>query len=318
MDAKIPSWVSNIVYGQDRSVSEWIQILDSYAQHATYFPFIQDHITTLCKLVKNEIQLRSRIQKFVRNIKARICQRRLIGDVDLYTMAPIPRHSQIRVCDYASKSVYVFHTQTAIRILDSALKQSIYGIPTPQMPRNPYTNISFTLAQLASIMSQIGMQTARICRFPPSRLLDFRNCMFDIQDFKHAHRHILNMDAARTFLLSFDDPVSLEFYMEVLDDTVTNEILVFPKWNMIRGHIRARSMPAELLKRFDTLVLSLFLFQNHSVCYTFRSYTAMLDELDIVYRDAVLWWRRLPRRILPRGGLGAVAFAVGSQNRNPP
>ena len=126
------------------------------------------------------------------------------------------------------------------------------------------------------------------------------------------NRHKLNMDAAVAFLHAFHDPTSIEFYMEVLNDTVEVETLNTPRWTLVRGHIRDRSLPSDILKRFDALVLSLFLFQNHSICYTFTSYTAMLDEFESAYKAALEWWKTLPRRILPR--VGPVAFSGTPQN----
>lgn len=308
----IPSWVSNMVYGPERSITEWSRLLQTYKHHALCFPFVRQHIMKLDTLVTKEFRLRWLVQKFIRNIRIRLFARRLIGATDLYTMSVVPADSQVRVHDYISKSVYVFHTQTAIRIIESALKHSIYGIPTPHVPRNPYTNISFSVPQLISILSQIGMNCARAHRFPPLRLVSFRNSKYDLLRFKSMNRHKLNMDAAVTFLHAFHDPASIEFYMEVLNDTVEVETLNTPRWNLIRGHIRDRSMPSDILKRFDTLVLSLFLYQNHSLCYTFASYTAMLDEFENAYKAALDWWKTLPRRILPR--IGPAAFSGTPQN----
>lgn len=308
----VPSWISNIVYGPDRSITEWSHLIQNYKQHAFSFPFIRQYITTLDAMVTNEMRIRWLVQKFVRNLRIRLFARRVIGAIDLYTMSNVPADSQVCVYDYPSKSVYIFHTQTAIRILESALKHSTYGIPMPHMPRNPYTNLSFTDAQTISIMSQIGMNCSRVHRFPPLRLLSFRGCKYDIQNFKHTNRHKLNMEAAIACVHAFHDPTSIDIYMEVLDDTVDLETLHMPRWNVIRGFVRNRTMSPELLTRFDALVLSLFLYLNHSICYTFASYTAMLDELENVYKAADEWWKTLPRRIQPR--IGPTAFASGPQN----
>ena len=311
----IPSWISNMVYGPEHSILEWCKIIQNYRQHALCFPFIREHVDTFYALIAKEFRLRCVIQKFIRNVRIRLFARRVIGLTDLYTMSLVPAESQVRVCDYASKSVYVFHTQTIIRVIESALKHSMYGIPIPHMARNPYTNISFTVPQLISILSQIGMNCARAHRFPPLRLVSFRNAKYDLQRYKSMNRHKLNMDAAISFLHAFHDPIGIEFYMEVLNDTVEAESLNTARWNLIRVHIRDRSMRPDILKRFDILVLSLFLFQNHSISYSFASYTAMLDEFESAYKAALVWWKNLPRRILPPlPRVDSVAFSGTPQN----
>ena len=98
--------------------------------------------------------------------------------------------------------------------------------------------------------------------------------------------------------------------MEVLDDTIEAEDLVAPRWNIIRNYVRNRTLPIEILKRFDVVVLCLFLFQNHSLCYTFKSYDAMLAELELVYKAALQWWKHTPRKIVQR--IGPAAFNPGA------
>jgi hypothetical protein len=303
-ESGIPFWISNMVYGYDRSITEWTDVIQKYKHHSLYFPFVRQHIMTLERLVKHELTIRRLVQKFVRNVRMRVFARRRIGSVDLYTMTPVPHDSQVRVFDYASKSLYVFHTQTAIRIIDSGLIHSNYGIPTPHMPRNPYTNITFTQAQLISMMTQIGLNCARAHRFPPPRVLNFRKYCYDVVRFKNNSKTILNWEAAVTFLHSFHDPISIDFYMEVLNDTVDVENLNMPRWNEVREYVRNRSAPSTVLKRFDTVVLSLFLFENHSTCYSFASYTDMLDEVENAYRVLVRW----------RSRVGPATFQSGTQN----
>ncbi len=300
----LQTWVSNTLYSSDKSLVEWRNIIQNYKQSACTFQFIQDGVSILEALVMKHLQLRSRVRKFIRNVRMQVSARRVIGEVDLYTTTVIPQSSQIRVFDFSSKSVYVFHTQTAVRIILSALKHSLYGIPTPQMPKNPYTNLPFHYTQLMTIMEQICVNCARAHHTPPLRLFQFRKCCYDVEIFKTVYRHNLNMDSARTLLHSFHDSDSIIYYMEVLDDTIEVEDLASPHWDIIRTYVRNRTLPLEILKRFDAVVLCLFLFHNHSLCYTFKSYEAMLVEVEIVYKAALLWWKHMPRKITKRAGEG--------------
>lgn len=301
-------WISNTLYSYDKSLSEWIDTIQKYKQNARAFPFVQSGIDVLEAIVMKHLQLRMIARKFVQNVRMRIASRRVIGEVDLYTTTVIPRRSQIRVFDFSSKSLYVFHTQTAVRIILSALNASLYGIPTPHMPKNPYTNLPFHYTQLMTIMEQICGNCARAHHTPPLRLFHFRNCCYDVERFKTKYRHYLNMESARALLHSFHDPSCMEMYIEVLDDIVELESLFAPQWNIIRTYICDRKLPSEILKRFDTVVLSLFLFQNHSLCYTFKSYDAMLVEVELAYKAALQWWKHTPRMIVQRQRRGPMAF----------
>jgi hypothetical protein len=252
-------------------------------------------------------QIRACVRKFVQKLRMRIAERRVIGEIDLYTTTRVPKSSQVRVYDLPNKSVYIFHTQTAVLILLSGLQHSIYGIPSPHMPKNPYTNVPFTLPQTMVMMEQIIINCARVHHLPHSRMFQFRRCMYKVDVFSQTFRHQLNIESARTFLHSFHDPTSIGYYMEVLNDAIETEVLDLPRWDMISKYLENRTMAPYILKRFDTIVLCLFLFQNHSVCYTFKSYDDMLNEVVSVYKAALQWWKDHPRTIVKRR-LGVVAF----------
>ena len=262
-------------------------------------------------ILMKQFQIRASLRNFVQKLRMRVAERRIIGEVDLYTTTRVPKSAQVRVYDLPNKSVYVFHTQTAVRILLSGLQHSIYGIPSPHMPKNPYTNVPFTLPQTMVMMEQIIINCARVHHLPHSRMFQFRRCMYKVDVFSQTFRHQLNIESARTFLHSFHDPTSVGYYMEVLTDTIETEVLDCSRWDMVSKYLENRTMQPAILNRFDTIVLCLFLFQNHSVCYTFKSYDDMLNEVVSVYKAALQWWKDHPRTIVKRR-LGVVAFGAAA------
>lgn len=317
---QVPIWISNILYSQDKSLTEWHTLLIQYKSAAAAFSFISEHIDMLESLVMKHFQLRARVRNFIRKLRMRIAEKRVIGEIDLYTTSRVPKNAQVRVYDLSNKSVYVFHTQTAVKILLSGLQHGVYGIPSPHMPKNPYTNVPFSLAQTMVIMEQIIINCAHVHHLPHARIFQLRRCMYNIDIFRNTFRHQLNVESAQTFLHSFHDPNSIMYYLEVLNDTIESEVLDLPWWNMIHKYVENRTLSAEILKRFDIVVLSLFLFQNHSICYIFKSYDDMLNEVVNVYKAALQWWKHQPRTIVRRVGpsafgipAAAPAQQVGSQ-----
>jgi hypothetical protein len=288
-----------VLYSHDKSLTEWHGILQNY-KSLSVFPFISDHIDMFESILMKQFQIRARVRNFVQKLRMRVAERRVIGEVDLYTTTLVPKSAQVRVYDLPTKTVYIFHTQTAVRIILSGLQHSIYGIPSPHMPKNPYTNVPFTLPQTMVIMQQIIINCARVHHLPHARMSHFRGCVYKIDVFREVFRHQLNIESARTFLHSFHDPTSIGYYLEVLTDTIETEVLDLPRWDMIYKYIENRTLPPNILKRFDTIILSLFLFQNHSVCYTFKSYNDMLNEIVCVYKLALQWWKDQPRTIVRR------------------
>jgi hypothetical protein len=301
-------FLQSILYTRDKTLKEWFILLKTYKQYDTQFPFLNGMYTILESLYFKHMRIRALLQKFVRNIKIRLLRRRIIGNIDLYTTLAIPKYAQITIHDYASKSVYMFHTQTAIRICESGLKYSNYGIPFPQRPKNPYTNLSFTYGQIVVLLQQIFVNCALTNSVPPINLISFRTCNYDTNIYKRKHIHLLNIESAKSLLLDIHDSNSRYYYMEVLEDTIESEDLRVPRWNIIKPYINDRSIPETIQTRLDTLVVSLFLYQNHSVCYHFKTYDKMLNTLEFIHNELVAWWKTFPRQILQRR-LGVTAMA---------
>lgn len=74
---------------------------------------------------------------------------RLLNTVDVATLE-VPK-KPIYVFDSKAKGSYVFEATTLKRSIDSDLSFTDWLFPDPQMPRNAWTNCSFTLAQLVAI-----------------------------------------------------------------------------------------------------------------------------------------------------------------------
>ena len=217
-------------------------------------------------------------------------ERRIIGEEDLCTTLRIPTESVVRIYDWKSKSVYLFHTQTIMKLLLDKLKYNSYGIACPIVAKNPYTNIAFTLGQHIAIVSQIITNLAKSHRMIPELLLSYRNHKYDIPMFFADNKIKLHIHAACSFFANKDDAIVREITAEIIDD-LYNEYGNRPGFARVIGHVTGRTLRQDLLVRWDFLLLSFWIYQNHLVLHGWSSHESMIDEFHVLHRESIYWHR---------------------------
>jgi hypothetical protein len=323
-DPSIPEWIHDIAYAPDRSYTQWMSLIDEYkivlvpGQINMANPFLCRPIIGhyLEALYERQMARRWIIRKFIMRLRLRCMAQRTVGLNDLYTTVDTPVSSQVIVYDYKSRSRYIFHTHTAMRIILSGLKYSQYGISQPTLPKNPYTNLKWTLGQTMAITSQIVTNLIRVHRIPPAYIHSYRQCGYNLQTFSSENKILLAIDAAQALFKDESDEVGREIYMEMIDDLYKNDDIDNVGWRFVRRCIRMGKLPAALLQRWNVLVISAWIYENNNYMHNFATVREMHQELQDLHYASVDWWRALPRPVRParraRPVLGASAMALTS------
>lgn len=314
-DADPKDWVSTLITSHDRSLREWVQLFtDLKSWHLKtadnvsappFHPFIHrvQAGVYLESLFYKNMSLRWTIRKFLQRIRMRIMDRRHIGaDADLYTTLPVPAGARVTIYDNASCSKYTFHTHTAIQILLTGLKYSSYGISHPIVPKNPYTNLIWTEGQLIELVGQISANLMRSHKVLPELLYSYCAVRYNLNRFLLLNRHTLHLHAATSFFQNKTDSDVLAITGEILDDLEEMDGIVRRNtWRHIRRCILLRSLPADLMTRWDRLVLATWVWDNHQIVYEgFGLLFDMKNEFALLYAASEHWWNMQPRRILQR------------------
>jgi hypothetical protein len=240
-------------------------------------------------LYKN-LRYRWILRKFIRHIRLRIMERRIIGEEDLCTTLRIPTESIVRIYDWKSKSVYLFHTQTIMKLLLDKLQYNSYGIACPILAKNPYTNIAFTLGQHIAIVSQIITNLAKNHRMIPELLLSYRNHKYDIPMFFADNKIKLHIHAACSFFANKDDAVVREITGEIMED-LYEQYGNRPGFSRVMKHVTERTLRQDLLLRWDFLLLSFWIYQNHLMLHGWSSHDLMVEEFHTLHRETLYWQR---------------------------
>ena len=290
------SWKFNTIMACDRTLGQWYTCISSYLTNPLndsvpedpnplnpFFRHTQFAHELRIILMKN-IRYRWLQRKYIYKLRMRIMNRRIVGDEDLSTTLPIPEESLVAVYDIRTRNVYRFHTQTIMRILLNALNYSNYGIACPTIAKNPYTNLQFGYNQLIRIVEQITINLARNHRMLPYPLHSYRTQNYDIASYFSVNKTQLYIQAAKTFFANKDDADVREIYDEIMEDVYAE--LQNPRgFRYVTRFVIARTVREDLQNRWDVVVLSFWLYQNHRVFYNWRSYQTMLDEFNYLHNE---------------------------------
>lgn len=209
-------------------------------------------------------RLRWILRKAVTRFLVAKSRQRVVGDtMDLVTTEPVPKAQQIVVCDLPTRTIYVFHTQTMVRAINQALLNGLFGIPEPRMPRNPYTNVPWSLQQIISIYSQVQVNLASTRnQFMGKLAILFRKHGYDIPTFAQQCAYFLRIVVARAF---FADPTAhgwASVYTEILED-IFECLRLQRQYRSVFRRILGRNIDPELQVVWDEMVLGFWYFENY-------------------------------------------------------
>jgi len=288
-----------------------------YFHRILHNPFLNRHLygAALERLLVDEMRLRWWARKWMARLRWSIyARKRCVGATeDLYTCQPVPTGQAVRILDVGSRSLYVFHTSTALKLLLSALHYCQYGIACPTPPKNPYTNLPWSYGQLHSLVAQIGhILWSRHHPFPAALLL-FREVDYDVKRFATVNRRDLAIRAAETF---FKEPEARETYNELMCDLYESVYADEPPTEARRVRIAVvnRRITPALQDRWDTCIVSAWIYENHNFLHGgFETYEQMLGTFLLLHTMTVDALRRQtlgPTHTLPSPVTAALANAI--------
>jgi hypothetical protein len=133
---------------------------------------------------------------------------------DIATMEP-PK-SPVRIVDWGRRTVYIFEAKTLLRDIRSKLLLNDQLFPTPQPPRNPFTNLPLSLAQTLG-----AIEALRVNGLADWSIESYKACRYSLATYKAQFQVHLKMRALEATFAQpgEDDCVDLlyEFIKEQYD-----------------------------------------------------------------------------------------------------
>ncbi len=187
--------------------------------------------------------------------------RRIVGETDVGTLEVIPARAVVRVCDWRSRAVYHFHYQTIYRQLVGSLRYETMALSSPKAPKNPYTNLPWSVGQLLVLYDQVHcLLWSQARQFLDPAAQAFYRARLCLSQFRTTFQFQLDIDCAHQF---FHDPTSDywdDIYGETLQDLL--DVLAAEQAQLLWNLVMDRSLPKSLLTAWDTLLYGFWCFEN--------------------------------------------------------
>jgi hypothetical protein len=296
-----------VFWSHDRTMTEWIKLITEYRtvfandwwpadlkrpqDPVFYRPEVAKELEQL--FLKNQ-RMRWICRKFIARVRFRIMSKRIVGETDLYTMSAIPETHCIRVYDVKTRSVYQFHAHTMNKLILRSLQYSSYAIAAPHLPKNPYTNIKWNIAQLISITNQLLLSGSHYCRDIPYLLTLFRNSGFSIKTFFEKNVNHLQIEAAVHFFGDLDDADAKIMFLETYDDLCSYmDSHIYPLRIRRIRKVLEDTKDKELLQKWGKVITAFWIFYNHKIMWAWTDIAALTCSYHHLQRETVA--KYLPR-----------------------
>jgi hypothetical protein len=230
-------------------------------------------------------------------VRRRICRKRT-NTVDLATCEAIPESQAIHIHDFRSRSLYSFHVGTLQRSLAAALLHQTYGFTEAYAPRNPYTNLPWSLGQICHIMGAIQEHAARRHRFPDDVLVRWRRAGYDLAAFKASNRLFLENRCVRLFFADTHDAAWSQIYQECVED-IFDLVGIRAASSHVFDYVIERRLPEDHLADWDGAVIEYFIYTNYQRLPHGKTAVGMVLGFKDVHQRSVEWYRTYFRAAHP-------------------
>jgi len=136
-------------------------------------------------------------------------------DSDLITMEPVPEDDQIRIYCIKSRSLYVFNGNSLLKMVKSALESQQGSICNPKQPKNPFTNVPFTYAQMIKVSKELLNWCAKKSIRFPAIISVYAESRYSLMNLMSLHNNFLQYHATRNYM--FNDDIHGAFFLENLE-----------------------------------------------------------------------------------------------------
>lgn len=201
-------------------------------------------------------------------------------DYDLYMnpLSDIPKHLLVDIYDKDNSTIYSFRISDLISIINNCLTNSYEFFAEPLKPRNPYTNINFTKAQLYHIYFSIRNTNIVL----PALIHQYFLCNFNLKQFKIHNESAIIDTVIYKFITNSTRSEKLFHVHEMTYEY--NDILQIHN-----------DFPSELLYKNLSNLLKNYLFSKYSSSPTlkFQSKQLIKDKLIKFKKEKPLFGRKI-------------------------
>ena len=159
-------------------------------------------------------RLRWAFKRFLNLWLHKKCKER-VTDTDLISGEPVPKEDRINIFCIKSRTLYVFTGNSLLKIVKSQLETQQGSICIPKPPKNPFTNIPFTYAQMIKVSRELLKWCAKKGHAYPAILALYEESRYSLNFLVSLHNNYLQYLATKNYV--FNDDINGTFFLENLE-----------------------------------------------------------------------------------------------------
>jgi hypothetical protein len=181
------------------------------------------------------IRMNQMVRWPIKRLVARWLTRRLrtANTEDLFTME-VPKEPVI-IKDWRARTSYVFEARTLLKDIRAKLLLSDQLFPTPQAPRNPYTNKAFTDGQLVAAFAAL-----RRYGYTDWTIESFAECGYDLAKYRTRFQHHLKTKALEATFARPTEDDCVDLLYDFIHEQYEHAEVIMPRTDVWLWFMRNR------------------------------------------------------------------------------
>jgi hypothetical protein len=212
-----------------------------------------------------------------------------ILDVDLISLESVPQEERLPMICMKSRSTYVFSGSSLLKTVRSSLESQSGSISNVKTPKNPFTNVPFTYAQLLYLTTQLAFWCLKKGKPLPAIITLYRESNFSTTNISRLHNNYLQYNATKTYM--FNDDISGIFFLENLEVLLDSFEHYLPRFSRYLDVELFRAWLQEdrentMLKNWKQLVIDYWHYKQteHFIRARWTNEMSILEDLEILFR----------------------------------
>ena len=197
------------------------------------------------------------------------------------------------------ESVNGNHLSLVIGGVKAFSKDNLYGKrPSGEQHFQLFIGFQNKVCTNLCISTKSGNYYWKYHRTIPREIFEFRRNNYEIDRFYINNKKYLNINAAKSYFSNLEECYSVyeEILMDLHDECILENIQI-DGWYKVKTCLLKRKLPEELNKKWEDIVTSAWIYENHGFCYKISSYHELLNMFVSTINESSIW---LHARLLTR------------------
>jgi len=189
-----------IEFYNNRQFYKLIDRIERLRKETYFFSSIED-LTIAIEIFNKYVKIKNWLRRVLYNRQLKKCTN-IVNTTDLCFMDISANISIYNYYDLTNSSIYLFTRTDLVRIMKMSLLNTQYEYPNSYTPRNPYTNLEFSIKDIVEIILYLEHEYRIIGKSIPNYIIYYKNSYYDVELY---YRNYMSNNVYRSYKNYIDE-----------------------------------------------------------------------------------------------------------------